>query len=200
MSTIKANTYLDASGGNTATINGAVPASLSSPALTGTPTAPTATVGTDTTQIATTAFVLANKGAVYYSQDAEPSSPPNGSIWFQPTFGSTYLRINSSWISIYGQFNYSSNFGVFGGSGNTIDYINIGLIANAMSFGNLTVSRSALAGVSNGVRGVFGGGYTSTNSAVMDYITVATTGNATNFGNLTVARTALAGVSGTIPT
>jgi hypothetical protein len=60
MSTIKANTYLDAAGGNTATINGAVPASLASPALTGTPTAPTASVGTDTTQIATTAFVLAN--------------------------------------------------------------------------------------------------------------------------------------------
>lgn len=34
-------------------------ASLSSPALTGAPTAPTATVGTDTTQIATTAFVKA---------------------------------------------------------------------------------------------------------------------------------------------
>lgn len=34
-----------------------------SPALTGTPTAPTATVGTNTTQLATTAFVLANGGA-----------------------------------------------------------------------------------------------------------------------------------------
>lgn len=34
-----------------------------SPALTGTPTAPTATVGTNTTQIATTAFVLANAGS-----------------------------------------------------------------------------------------------------------------------------------------
>lgn len=34
--------------------------SLISPALTGTPTAPTATVGTNTTQVATTAFVLAN--------------------------------------------------------------------------------------------------------------------------------------------
>lgn len=37
-------------------------APLASPALTGTPTAPTATVGTNTTQIATTAFVLANVG------------------------------------------------------------------------------------------------------------------------------------------
>jgi hypothetical protein len=35
-------------------------APLASPALTGTPTAPTASVGTDTTQIATTAFAIAN--------------------------------------------------------------------------------------------------------------------------------------------
>jgi len=43
-------------------VNG-VPATyapLASPALTGTPTAPTAAVGTNTTQLATTAFVLAN--------------------------------------------------------------------------------------------------------------------------------------------
>ena len=38
-------------------------ADLASPALTGTPTAPTATVGTNTTQVATTAFVLANGSA-----------------------------------------------------------------------------------------------------------------------------------------
>jgi hypothetical protein len=38
-------------------------ANLASPALTGTPTAPTATLGTNTTQIATTAFVLANAPA-----------------------------------------------------------------------------------------------------------------------------------------
>jgi hypothetical protein len=37
-----------------------------SAALTGTPTAPTATVGTNTTQIATTAYVLANSGALRY--------------------------------------------------------------------------------------------------------------------------------------
>jgi hypothetical protein len=37
--------------------------SFVSPAFTGTPTAPTATVGTDTTQVATTAFVLANGSA-----------------------------------------------------------------------------------------------------------------------------------------
>ena len=40
----------------------ALKAPLESPALSGVPTAPTATVGTNTTQIATTAFVLANSG------------------------------------------------------------------------------------------------------------------------------------------
>lgn len=44
-----------------ADVSGAAP--LASPALTGVPTAPTATVGTNTTQIATTAFVLANAGS-----------------------------------------------------------------------------------------------------------------------------------------
>jgi hypothetical protein len=38
-------------------------APLASPALTGAPTAPTATAGTNTTQVATTAFVLANAGS-----------------------------------------------------------------------------------------------------------------------------------------
>lgn len=41
----------------------AAKAPLTSPALTGTPTAPTASNGTNTTQLATTAFVLANAGA-----------------------------------------------------------------------------------------------------------------------------------------
>jgi hypothetical protein len=38
-------------------------ANIDSPTFTGTPTAPTATVGTNTTQLATTAFVLANVGS-----------------------------------------------------------------------------------------------------------------------------------------
>lgn len=48
-----------------AAINTALTAAapLASPALTGTPTAPTATVGTNTAQIATTSFVLANGGS-----------------------------------------------------------------------------------------------------------------------------------------
>lgn len=46
-------------------------APLASPALTGTPTAPTATIGTNTTQLATTAFVLANNSASEIASTAE---------------------------------------------------------------------------------------------------------------------------------
>lgn len=50
-------------------VTGAAP--LASPALTGVPTAPTADNGTNTTQIATTAFVLANGGGVPVVQSVE---------------------------------------------------------------------------------------------------------------------------------
>lgn len=43
---------------------GTTKADLASPALTGTPTAPTATAGTNTTQIATTAFVEARASTI----------------------------------------------------------------------------------------------------------------------------------------
>ena len=51
-------TLTGALGGSTATFSGAI--SSVSPTFTGTPIAPTAAAGTNTTQIATTAFVLAN--------------------------------------------------------------------------------------------------------------------------------------------
>ena len=53
-------------------------ADLNSPALTGTPTAPTATAGTNTTQLATTAFVTAALSAAY----------PVGSIYINATSSS----------------------------------------------------------------------------------------------------------------
>ena len=76
-------------------------ANLASPTLTGTPLAPTATTGTNTTQIATTAFVkteISNSvqpGAVY--QTSAPSSPAVGQIWIDSdedvtTFDSNIIR------------------------------------------------------------------------------------------------------------
>lgn len=61
----------------------ALKANLASPALTGTPTAPTATAGTNTTQLATTAFVHAAAGATVQvvTSVAPPSSPAVNVIW-----------------------------------------------------------------------------------------------------------------------
>ena len=50
-------------------------ANINSPGLTGTPTAPTASTGTNTTQLATTAFVTAALSAIY----------PVGSIYINAT-------------------------------------------------------------------------------------------------------------------
>ena len=79
-------------------------AKLASPALTGTPTAPTAAVGTDSTQVATTAFVIdqidasTQPGALY--QTTAPTSPEIGQIWIDSdenvtTFDSNIIRRKS---------------------------------------------------------------------------------------------------------
>ena len=63
-------------------------ANVNSPALTGTPTAPTARAGTNTTQIATTAFVKtavsnADKGTKIYVQSGQPSGAKTGDLWYK---------------------------------------------------------------------------------------------------------------------
>jgi hypothetical protein len=70
-----------------------------------------------------------------------------------------------------------------GGSGsNIIDYITITSTGNATDFGDATVARYGVSGLSNGTRGAFAGGAGAKNE--IDYITIANTGNATDFGDL----------------
>jgi hypothetical protein len=80
-------------------VTGAAP--LASPVLTGTPTAPTATVGTNTTQLATTAFVLANQGgggAVTSVANAD------GTLTTSPTTGAVVPSLNlahaNTWTAV----------------------------------------------------------------------------------------------------
>ena len=65
-------------------------ANLESPALTGTPTAPTASAGTNTTQIATTAFTLANRGDRYLTTSTTSHSLTTGSKTFTVQSGLSY--------------------------------------------------------------------------------------------------------------
>ena len=83
------------------------------------------------------------------------------------------------------------------GGTNVIDYVTISSTGNAIDFGDLTVTRNELKGLSNGTRGVFGGGWLSPgDSNTIDYVTISSTGNASDFGDLTQARHGLAASSG----
>jgi hypothetical protein len=93
----------------TVNITGLAP--LASPALTGTPTAPTAAVGTDTTQIATTAFVkaaiaAASIGIQFEIVQSLPASGNASTIYLlshggtAPDVYDEYIWINNSWEKI----------------------------------------------------------------------------------------------------
>ena len=59
------------------------------------------------------------------------------------------------------------------------------------------VTAGILAGMaaSNGIRGIFGGGYNPVFSNVIDYITIASTGNAADFGDLIAGNKRSSGTS-----
>ena len=99
MSTIRANTVTDAAGtGSPSFPNGL---SVASAALTGVPTAPTASVGTNTTQIATTAFVAASQAAGEVSFFAMSSAPTgwlkaNGAAVSRSTYAALFTAIGTT--------------------------------------------------------------------------------------------------------
>ena len=72
----------------------ATKAPLASPALTGTPTAPTAALGTNTTQIATTAFVLANDATGIYRQSFSRVGTANEKFTITHNLGNLALNVN----------------------------------------------------------------------------------------------------------
>ena len=65
-------------------------APLDSPAFTGTPTAPTAAAQTNTTQLATTAFVLSNSGDRYLTTSTTSNTITNGAKTFTVASGLSY--------------------------------------------------------------------------------------------------------------
>ena len=54
---------------------------------------------------------------------------------------------------------------------NTIDYVTIATLGNALDFGDLTQARFYPGACSSNIRGVFGGGDTPSASDVIDYVT-----------------------------
>ena len=81
---------------------------------------------------------------------------------------------------------------------NTIDYITIASNGNAVDFGDTTTAGGThftTGGVSNSIRGVWGGASTPAIQDDISYVTIASTGNATDFGNLTASEYQKAGAS-----
>ena len=76
---------------------------------------------------------------------------------------------------------------------NTIDQIMVRSLGNATDFGDLVTGTNYPVGCGNQTRGIYGGGYTGSNTNNMGYITLTSQGNATDYGDLTAARNQLCG-------
>lgn len=98
-------------------------------------------------------------------------------------------------------------YGIYAGGYNgssreeDIDYVTIQTLGNMTAFGNLTSVRSQ-SGTANSPtvggtgRGLFAGGYTTTQVSSIDYITTSSTGNGADFGDLTYSLSNVAGCAG----
>ena len=76
---------------------------------------------------------------------------------------------------------------------NTIDQIIVRSLGNSVDFGDLVTGTNYPVGCGNQTRGIYGGGYTGSNTNNMGYVTLASTGNATDYGDLLAARNQLCG-------
>jgi len=138
-------TMTGALSGSTATFSGAI--SSVSPSFTGTPTAPTASAGTNTTQIATTAFVTQNAvltGALLMWPTA--SAPTgyllcNGSAVSRTTYSALYAVIGTT----FGSGDGSSTFNL----PNYVDRMPIGVGTIATGVGSFGGSATTTLSISN---------------------------------------------------
>jgi len=119
-----------------------------------------------------------------------PASVRKGMLFYNRDFATIEFWDGDRWRQVDnttngGRIVFSNGFG---GTTN-LDFINAQSLGNAQSFGvNVTPSLATYnSGVSNGVRGVYGGGYQNPASYPnnIDYVTIQSAGNAIDFGDLT---------------
>jgi hypothetical protein len=129
-------------------------ATLASPVITGTPTAPTAAVGTNTTQIATTAFVLANVtpvGGAGGFISVQYFTTPGAITWTRPA------GIKKIYVYVIGGGGpgliYSSGGGTGGGAGGCaiklLDVTSIASISGNVGTGGVPSGTTPTAGTSS---------------------------------------------------
>jgi len=69
-----------------------------------------------------------------------------------------------------------------------IQFISTSTLGNSQNFGDTSLTRQGISGLSNATRMVMGGGQYPTLTDTIDYIEIAAGGNASDFGDLTVER------------
>jgi len=70
---------------------------------------------------------------------------------------------------------------------NTMDYVEIATLGNAVDFGDSTVAKGASSAFSSPTRVCNAGGYSPSLTNLIEYVQIMTTGNGTDFGDMTHA-------------
>ena len=130
-----------------------------------------------------------------------PSNCPVGSIRFNTDSAKLEYFDGLQWLEMEA---FNVELGVSGALGNrgvyaagyfpyynTIDYITISTIGNAIDFGDLITATYGASSSSSSTRGIFAGGGTPAEAGTntINYITISSTGNALDFGDLTGGKT-----------
>ena len=133
-------------------------------------------------------------GAVRYNTDSNKMEVYIGSTWMEVAVSSPNLGDTQSSAGGRGLFFAGRTPSMV----DTIDYVTISSVGNAIDFGDLTKDRRAHAAMADRTRGLTAGGIndgSGSSTDEIDFVTIASTGDAQDFGDLTVSRSWLAGVN-----
>lgn len=151
---------------------GAAP--IDSPALTGTPTSTTAAAGTNTTQVATTAFVQANRGDKYLTASTTSNSLSLGAKTFEVSAGLAYTPTQDITV-VYDNSNHMH--------GTVTSYSGTTLVVNITDF----TGTGTYAVWTVNVGGIVGGSALQSANNLSDVANTATA--LTNIGGVPTSRT-----------
>lgn len=120
------------------------------------------------------------------------SDATDGAIRYNQDLGRLEYYDGDRWVSVDIKSNVDRGIirhGLSPSYTNTIEYVTISSTGNAVDFGDTFENGQRQNGASNSVRGVFAGGYNSSNPSPtgtlnMQYVTIASTGDAADFGDL----------------
>jgi len=131
-------------------------------------------------------------GSIRFNTDSAHLEYWNGLVWLEFEASSEELGHINTATDIFAEGD-SGGLGtraLFGGGYapgdvNTIDYISVSTLGDAIDFGDLVVKRRPGGAVSSSTRSVFWGGRQVglTPSNVIDFVTISSTGNAQDFGD-----------------